>query len=96
MEPGKTLLKNELNNLRKDTAGLTDDERAEKVLLRRILKHKYSEGESEKECRLDRRNFIAHAGLEANVTWVSFRGDEIFLSYDRCLDSVSKAIDTKI
>ena len=97
VEPGKTLLKNELDALRRDITGLPDEERAEKVLLRTILKHKYPEGKSnmEKECTLDKRNFIAHAGLEANVTWVSFRGNEVFLSYDKCLDSVAKAISTK-
>ncbi|MEM0134455.1 MAG: CRISPR-associated CARF protein Csx1, partial [Thermoplasmatales archaeon] len=69
VEPGRTLLKNELHNLKKDIVGLTEDQRTKKVLLRKILKHKYSEEETDKECKLDRRNFIAHAGLEANVSW---------------------------
>jgi CRISPR/Cas system-associated protein Csx1 len=49
--------------------------------------------EGERVADIEERNFIAHAGLERNITLVSARGDDIFVKYDEGLrDRVDKII----
>ncbi len=39
-----------------------------------------------KECRVNRRNFYAHAGLEMNVVYVKVVNGKTYLSYGKCAD----------
>ncbi|NHV97929.1 MAG: CRISPR-associated DxTHG motif protein [Thaumarchaeota archaeon] len=49
--------------------------------------------EGERVADIEGRNFIAHAGLERNITLVSARGDDIFVKYDEGLrDRVDKVM----
>jgi len=49
--------------------------------------------EGERVGEIEGRNFIAHAGLERNITLVSARGDDIFVKYDEGLrERVDKII----
>jgi len=97
VEPGKTLLLDELNHLEKELAKQTLGKQAGKILMRELLKEKYMEdSETGKECKMDRRNFIAHAGLERNVTWVLLKNGKAFLSYDKCIESIFAGIGKKI
>ena len=49
--------------------------------------------EGERVDEAERRNFIAHAGLERNITLVSVRGDDILVKYDENLrERVEKII----
>jgi hypothetical protein len=49
--------------------------------------------EGERVGDIEERNFIAHAGLERNITLVSAKGDDIFVKYDESLkERVDKII----
>lgn len=45
-----------------------------------------------KVCKTNERNFIAHGGLERNVTCVIKKDGKIHLSYGSCLDEIKKSV----
>lgn len=97
VEPGKTLLLHELNDFEKEIEG-SKHNLTNRVTIRELLKEMYPQNgnDSGEECLINRRNFIAHAGLEANVTWVVMKGKKVFLTYGECLDRVFVEIGKSI
>jgi CRISPR-associated protein Csx1 len=87
VEPGKTILKNELENIR---------EKNEKIKNGRTPLSNYNEygkiNTNSQTCKSNPRNFIAHGGLEANLTWVIKESEKLYLSYDSCLDFIYSEI----
>jgi CRISPR-associated protein Csx1 len=86
VEPGKTILKNELDKLSKN--GEIENGRTP-------LSNYYERGNSKtnsRACKSNTRNFIAHGGLEANLTWVIKESEKLYLSYDCCLDFIYSKI----
>ncbi|MEM0135193.1 MAG: CRISPR-associated CARF protein Csx1 [Thermoplasmatales archaeon] len=93
VEPGSTLLKNELDLLCNKFEELPNEERKDVMLLSEIIDRRDAERvRGHSNCCLDKRNFVAHAGLEENVTWVEFKDEKIFLSYRDCLREVEKVL----
>ncbi|ABW02334.1 CRISPR-associated CARF protein Csx1 [Caldivirga maquilingensis] len=46
------------------------------------------------ECRFNDRNFIAHAGLERNITCIKISGDKVFIKYiDKCFEDIDKHME---
>lgn len=43
-------------------------------------------------CKTNKRNFIAHGGLERNITWVVKKDGKIHLSYASCLNEIKKSV----
>jgi CRISPR-associated protein Csx1 len=86
VEPGKTILKNELDKLSKN---------GEIKNGRTPLSNYYEWGNlktNSRACKSNTRNFIAHGGLEANLTWVIKESEKLYLSYDCCLDFIYSKI----
>ncbi|GIU72554.1 MAG: CRISPR-associated protein [Candidatus Nitrosocaldaceae archaeon] len=48
--------------------------------------------DSNKSCKPNKRNLYAHAGFEENTIYLKKDRDEIYLSYENCLDEILKNI----
>ena len=92
--PGAYLIKNEIDQIGKVAKKLKE----EPILLGDLIENQNSPssispstGKSTR-CGKDDRNFIAHGGLERNVTWVINKGKKIHLSYGPCLEEIKKSV----
>lgn len=93
-DPGCYLIKDEIDHIEK----LMKEVKEEKILLKDVY-NKYNltsrvsfSSHSSGECIINKRNFIAHSGLEQNVTWIIKQNNEIRLTYGPCLDKVKKSV----
>ena len=93
--PGSYLIKDELDHIREIAKNL----KKEPILLSKIFENLNSSSSGSPfliskspQCRPNERNFIAHGGLERNVTWVVSKDKRIHLSYGPCLDEIKKSV----
>ncbi|BCU70116.1 CRISPR-associated CARF protein Csx1 [Stygiolobus caldivivus] len=85
-ETVRSMVLNEVDLMKKRGIG------KEPRLYAEILANSGREGDerrkAQKECDSNRRNLYAHAGFEQNVTYLRKEGDEIYVSYGKCLENV--------
>jgi len=81
----KNLVLNEIDQIKSKSNLLSSNFR----MLAEIL----NEGKGTKECEPNKRNLFAHAGFERNVTYLKKEGDEIYVSYENCLERVKDHLD---
>ncbi|BFI76735.1 CRISPR-associated CARF protein Csx1 [Sulfurisphaera ohwakuensis] len=61
-----------------------------------ILRSADKEEEKGKECEPNKRNLFAHGGFEKNVTYLRKEGNEVYVSYGKCLENVKKHLQSRI
>jgi len=76
----RTIFKNEVDIITKNYS-LTDKPK----LLCEVMGHSDC-----KECSANKRNLIAHAGLEENVTYVYKQGDRVLAKCEKCLEEIER------
>jgi CRISPR/Cas system-associated protein Csx1 len=76
----RTIFKNEVDIITKNYS-LTDKPK----LLCEVMGHSDC-----KECSANKRNLIAHAGLEENVTYVYKQGDRVLAKCEKCLEEIKR------
>ena len=93
--PGAYLIKNEIDQIGKAAKKLKEGS----ILLGDLIENHNSllfrspsVASKSPRCGKDDRNFIAHGGLERNVTWVINRDKKIHLSYGPCLEEIKKSV----
>jgi CRISPR/Cas system-associated protein Csx1 len=78
----QTIFKNEVANVMEKYGS---DLAKEPTLLCRVMGHSDC-----KECSANKRNLIAHAGLEENVTYVYKQGDRVLAKCEKCLEEIKR------
>lgn len=93
--PGFYLIKQEIDYIKEISKRLNEGQN----LLGQLIegsneaspKHPFSKSKYS-QCKTNDRNFIAHAGLERNVTWLIRNDKDIHLSYGPCLEEIKKSV----
>lgn len=98
-EPGSLLLKDEIDHIEMHSEEIINSPVSLKHILMKAgvyqtIKDGNTDGNSSvANCKWDDRNFIAHGGMEANITYVFRDGDMIRISYGNCLEEMKKCLN---